>query len=133
MLAALATTRMLHLKRILVLCALTLAMLMDTSDAAAQTANSHADGWVSRVDGTRLEICFDHAALPAIGQTMQLLRTHDVMLNNKGVTRRTFMPEGITRIVSIGQPPCVMAALLDGKAQRSDHARAQDSSLPTSR
>ena len=133
MLAALAITRMLHVKRTLVLCSLTLAMLMMAPYAATQTVDPYSDGWVSHVDGARLEICFDNAALPAVGQSVQLLRTRVEILNNKGVTRQTFTPDGEAQIVSTSQSPCVMATLLEGMARRSDHARAQDSSFPKPR
>lgn len=103
-------------------------MLMMSPHTAAQTVDPYTDGWVSHVDGARLEICFDNAALPAVGQSVQLLRARYEMLNNKGVTRQTFTPDGAARIVSTSRSPCVLATLLDGKAQRSDHARAQDAS-----
>lgn len=113
------------MKRIMSALSVTAAMLIASTHIAAQAADPYTDGWVVRVDGANLEICFKHAESPAVGQLVQLLRTH-YETPNKGSIRQTLTPDGHARIVSVATPPCVMATLLDGKVQRSDHARPQD-------
>lgn len=110
------------MKRLTTVFLFTAAMLIVPSHTTAQTVDPYTDGWVTHVTGSRLEICFSHAEPPAVGQIVQLLRTSYVMLN-KGPTRQTFTPNGHARIASIATLPCVIATLLDGDAQRSDHAR----------
>ena len=94
--------------------------------AAASSANAHDvdpyhDGWVAHVNDHQLEICYQDAP-PAIGQTVQILRTSYITVN-KGPVRQQFRRSGAARIATSASTGCVSAELIDGTAERTDHVR----------
>jgi len=90
--------------------------------AAANEPDPTRDGWVSHVDGYRLEICY-RDGLPAIGETVQILRVSYFTVN-KTVVRQQFRPVGEARIIAPSSDRCVIGELMSGAAERTDHARA---------
>jgi hypothetical protein len=98
------------------------------SFGASATINAHDvdpyyDGWVAHVDDHRLEICYRSAPPPAVGQTLQILRT-SFITPNKGPVREQYAPGGSARVTTAASDGCVTAELLSGTARRADHARS---------
>ena len=90
--------------------------------ASAHDADLRNDGWISHVDGNRLEIC-NWSSAPAAGQSMQILRT-SFITPNKGPVRQQFSPGGTAKVTAASaEEGCITAELITGSAKRSDHAR----------
>ena len=95
--------------------------------AAASSANAHDvdpyhDGWVAHVNDHQLEICYRHAPPPAVGDTVQILRPSYINVKQGPVLMR-FARSGTARVTAAASDDCVSAELLNGSAERSDHAR----------
>ena len=107
-----------------------LTFLAAVSPAFGHDADPRNDGWITHVDGNRLEIC-NWAAAPAAGQSMQILRT-SFITPNKGPVREKFSPGGTAKVTAAtGEEGCITAELISGSAKRSDHARVvADKSSP---
>ena len=93
---------------------------------SAHDVDPYDDGWIAHVDDHRLEICYRSAA-PAVGQTLQILRT-SFITPNKGPVLEQYTHGGSARVTTAASNGCVTAELTEGSAKRSDHAR-----LPTDR
>lgn len=93
-----------------------------TIGRVAHATESYADGWVSHVDGQRLDVCYRVAPLPAVGARLQVMRTSFVV-PNKGQPRQQFAVAGHATVTSIMDAHCVRAELIQGAAQRTDHVR----------
>ena len=89
--------------------------------AGAHDIDPYDDGWIAHVDDHHLEICYRSAA-PAVGQTLQILRT-SFITPNKGPIREQYTPGGSARVTTAAENGCVTAELIEGSAKRSDHAR----------
>jgi hypothetical protein len=98
-----------------------LLVAVATSSATAHDADPYHDGWVAHVNDHQLEICYQDTP-PTVGQTVQILRTSYVTVN-KGPVRQQFRRSGAARIAASASSGCVSAELIDGSAERSDHAR----------
>lgn len=101
--------------------------------ASAQTASSahSGDGSITAIDGETMTLCFRHAPVPAVGDTLSLVREWIPFSKGTPASPRYHLV-GHARVIAIGTAPCVQAERLDGKPRRYDHARADDnSSIPS--
>lgn len=92
--------------------------------ASAQTASSahSGDGSITTIDGDRMTLCFRHAPVPAVGDTLSLEREWIPFSKGTPASPR-YHHVGHARVVAVGEPPCVQAERLDGKPRRYDRAR----------
>lgn len=103
------------------------ASLIATS-TLTHTPDPANDGWVRHVEGRSLEICYRNAKPPAVGETVQILRT-SYILSNTGPSQAKYTPTGTAQIKGVlNERGCESAELIDGNAKRTDHAR-HDASL----
>ena len=93
-----------------------------TIGRVARATDSYTDGWVSHVDGQRLDVCYRVVPLPAVGERLEVMRTSFVV-PNKGQPRQQFTAAGHATVTSITDARCVRAELFQGTAQRTDHVR----------
>jgi len=89
--------------------------------ANAHDVDPYNDGWIAHVNDHHVEICYQHAP-STVGQTVYILRTSYIAVS-KGPVRQQFRRSGTARIMNLESNGCVAAELLDGSAERSDHAR----------
>jgi hypothetical protein len=91
--------------------------------ASAHDVDPTNDGWIAHVDDHHLEICY-RSAPPAIGETVQILRT-TFITPNKGPVRELYSAGGMARVTTAPTADgCLTAELIEGSAKRADHARA---------
>lgn len=69
-----------------------LIFLAATSPAFGHDTDTGNHGWITHVDGNRMEVC-NWPSAPAAGQSMQILRT-SFITPNKGPVREQFSPVG---------------------------------------
>lgn len=93
-----------------------------TIGCVAYATDSYTDGWVGHVDGPRLDVCYRVTPLPAVGARLEVMRASFVV-SNKGQPRQQFAVAGRATVTSIMDAHCVRAELIQGAAQRTDHAR----------
>lgn len=93
-----------------------------TIGPVAHAADTYTDGWVSHVDGQRLDVCYRAAPLPAVGARLQVMQASFVV-PNKGQPRQQFAVAGQATVISIMDAHCVRAELSQGTAQRTDHVQ----------
>ena len=100
-----------------------LVLIAAMSPASGHDVDLRNDGWITHVDGNRLEIC-NWASAPAAGRSIQVLRT-SFITPNKGPVRERLSLGGTAKVTaaSVGEG-CITAELISGSAKRSDHARA---------
>ena len=102
---------------------LSAAGLILASSTYAHDVAPYHDGWVSRANDHQLEICYQHAPPPSVGESVQILRP-SYITPNKGPVRQQFQRSGTARIRATASSGCVSAELIDGSAERTDHVRA---------
>jgi len=101
--------------------ALSLALVLAVGTAWAHSADPALDGWVGRVHGRQLRICYQHAP-PPVGMPLRILKT-SYITPNKGLARARYVLGGKATVAGIDDARCVSAELTAGTAHRGDHAR----------
>ena len=102
-------------------------MLSIVPQVHANDSDPTHNGWVSHVDDHRLEICYPDG-VPAIGQAVQLLRVSYFTVN-KTFFRQQFQSVGEARITASSSDRCVIGELIEGTAERTNHARAMTTAV----
>lgn len=113
---------------------LVFATLIAASSAQATSLARSRDGSITAIDGDSLTMCFRHAPLPAIGDTLSLVREWIPFSKGTPASPRYHLV-GYARVVAVSAPPCVQAEKLHGKPRRYDRARPDEVAPvpPTSR
>lgn len=101
---------------------LVFATLVAASSAQAASTARSRDGSITAIDGDTLTLCFRHAPVPAVGDTLSLVREWIPFSKGTPASPR-YIVAGHARVVAISAPPCVQAEKLDGKPRRYDRAR----------
>lgn len=101
---------------------LVFATLVAASSAQAQSSAHSGGGSITAIDGDTLTLCFRHAPVPAVGDTLSLEREWIPFSKGTPASPR-YIVVGHARVVAVGAPPCVQAERLDGKPRRYDRAR----------
>jgi hypothetical protein len=101
---------------------LVLGLLVATGSAQAQSSAHSGGGSITAIDGDTLTLCFRHAPVPAVGDTLSLEREWIPFSKGTPASPR-YIVVGHARVVAVGAPPCVQAERLDGKPRRYDRAR----------
>lgn len=104
---------------------LVLGMLVATGSAQAESSAHSGDGSITAIDGDTLTLCFRHAPVPAVGDTLSLEREWIPFSKGTPASPR-YLLVGHARVIAVSTPPCVQAERLDGKPRRYDHARPDD-------
>lgn len=92
-----------------------------TVPAFAREVDTYNDGYVTHVNDHRLQICYQQTP-PSVGESVQILRTSYVTIK-QGPSLQRFTRRGSARITNSDSDKCVAAELIEGSAERSDHAR----------
>lgn len=101
---------------------LVFSILVATPSAHAASLARSRDGSITAINGDSLTMCFRQAPVPAVGDTLSLVREWIPFSKGTPASPRYHLV-GHARVVAVSAPPCVQAKKLDGKPRRYDRAR----------
>lgn len=104
---------------------LVFSILVAAPSAQETSLARSRDGSITAINGDSLTMCFRQAPVPALGDTLSLVREWIPFSKGTPASPRYHLV-GHARVVAVSAPPCVQAEKLDGKPRRHDRARPDE-------